>query len=159
MPHKKNITIEITMGDPPGIGPEVIVKALADKKVCAIANFIVIGDSDVFRRYGFGHRLQNNQFIDIQCSSKTPFPLGNASPQGAQASLDCLRKAFELLKVKAINALVTGPVCKEAICSLGYKFQGHTEYIASHFNIKRFAMMFVTKNLKTVLVTRHMPLR
>jgi 4-hydroxythreonine-4-phosphate dehydrogenase len=70
-----------------------------------------------------------------------------------------IEKAIELLKQKEITALVTAPVCKETITALGKNFHGHTEFLAEAFRVTNFDMMFVTKTLRTVIVTRHLALR
>lgn len=125
-------TIGITLGDPCGIGPQVTAKAL--KMLPRLrANIVMIGDQKGF------------------------IP-GKPNPASARASLDYLNRAVELLKGNKISALVTAPVSKESISALGVSFEGHTEFLARAFKVKNFGMMFVTRPLKTILVTRHIPL-
>lgn len=129
-------TIGITLGDPCGIGPEVTAKAL--KMLPRLrADIVIIGDQKGFLKY---------------------FTPGKPNAISARASLDYLNKAVELLKEKKIRALVTAPVSKESINALGVPFEGHTEFLARAFRRKNFGMMFVTDTLKTILVTRHIPL-
>ncbi|HLD69835.1 MAG TPA: 4-hydroxythreonine-4-phosphate dehydrogenase PdxA [Candidatus Omnitrophota bacterium] len=129
-------TIGITLGDPCGIGPEVTAKALKMLPRLQV-DIVMIGDQNGFLKY---------------------FTPGKPNPSSARASLEYLNSAVELLKRKKISALVTAPVSKESISALGVPFEGHTEFLARAFGVKHFGMMFVTDVLKTILVTRHIPL-
>lgn len=148
--------IGITLGDPCGIGPEVVAKALAQSSLKSRAHFVIIGEEQVFRYYS--KNQENCTFIDLKNFPQKNFMIGKSNPVAARASLEYLHKAVELLKEKKITALVTAPVCKGAICALGIPFAGHTEFLADAFKVKNFGMMFVAENLKTILVTRHIPL-
>lgn len=141
------------MGDPSGIGPEVISKALKIKEVLKLADFIVIGDAWV---------LEKNKklvIIDLRNVSRKRFEFGKIKPAYGRASVQYLDKAIELLKDKKIDCLVTAPVNKKAINLAGYDFSGQTEYIANAFGVKDAVMMLVNKKLKVALVTRHIPLK
>ena len=127
--------IGITTGDPAGIGPEATAKAL----------------KALPRLPGTELRVLNEKISGI-----TP---GRPNKRSAQASLNAVDHAVQLLKAKKIDALVTAPLSKEGICSLGVDFVGHTEYLADAFGCKKFAMMFVSQKLKTMIVTRHLPLK
>lgn len=129
--HSGRPAICITIGDPRGIGPEVVKKALKNPALKAKADFIVIGK-------------------DVKTKS---------AEACAKASVEFINTAFKLIKEKKADALVTGPVSKEAINKAGIKFEGHTEYLAKLSNCKKFAMMFVSDTLKVSLVTRHIALR
>ncbi len=155
--NSKNKRIGITIGDPCGIGPEIVAKALAQREIRHLANYTIIGDREIYRRYG---QIPNHcSLVDVSGHLPARVQFGRANRPAAKASLFYLNKAVELLKDGEISGLVTAPVCKEAIVSSGINFQGHTEYLADAFGIKKFAMMFVTKKLKTVVMTRHIPLR
>ncbi|HOW36275.1 MAG TPA: 4-hydroxythreonine-4-phosphate dehydrogenase PdxA [Candidatus Omnitrophota bacterium] len=153
----KNKIIGITLGDPSGVGPEIIAKALAKPAMRALADFLVIGDLNIYRRYQ-PRGLKNYEFLDLKNVPPGQFILGKANPTSARAAIEYLQRALEMIKQKKISALVTGPVCKEAICALGFKFQGHTEFIADYFKVRKFDMMFVSPTIKTVVATRHIPL-
>ena len=146
------------MGDPYGIGPEVIAKSLSKISIRRLAKFIIIGDYRVYHRYSSKH-FANCTFIDLKNISPAQFHCGKSNAQNARASLEYLEKALGLIMKKEVTALVTAPVSKEAICAIGEEFHGHTEYIANYFGIKNFGMMFVAHALKTVVVTRHIPLK
>ncbi len=129
-------TIAITVGDPAGIGPEIVRKSLAKKSIQQLARFIVIGETE----------------------QSTSFKIGKVSRQAGLAALTYIDHAIDLVKRKQVNAIVTAPVCKEAIGLTYNNFHGHTEYLADKFNVKQVDMMFVTEHLKTVIVTRHIPI-
>ena len=149
--------IAITIGDPCGIGPEVTAKALARFLSKRNIRFTIIGDEFIFRRYQ-KKSASNITFVDCKSLLPNQWRSGKGSSKSAQASLLYLNTALKLIKTKEACALVTAPVSKEAICALGVHFQGHTEYIANYFKIKKFGMMFVADKLKTVVATRHIPL-
>jgi len=155
--RSKNKIIGITLGDPSGIGPEVTVKALRQPSVKKLGHFVIIGERKIFQRYSFAsdHRLT---LIECPPAVHREWKVGVSSQKTAQASLNYLENAIQLLKNNLIHALVTAPVCKESICKIEPSFQGHTEYLASAFQVKNVGMMFVGPRLKTVLVTRHIPL-
>lgn len=150
--------VGITLGDPAGIGPEVVAKSLAKPSIRRLAHFKVIGDYGIFRSHA-SRCYRNCDFIDLVSSPSRKIKIGRPNPQAARASLVYLQKAVELLKTGEINALVTAPVSKEAITALGKHFHGHTEFLAQAFHIKNFEMMFVSQSLRTIVVTRHIPLQ
>ena len=150
--------IGITLGDPAGIGPEVTAKSLKKREILSLANFVLIGDWSVYRRYC--SRVPSNcTFFDLKRISTKDIHFGRPGARSAAASLAYLREAVRLLKQKKMTALVTAPVCKEAITALGRDFHGHTEFLAQAFGIKNFDMMFVTDTLRTVIVTRHVAVK
>ena len=145
------------MGDPTGIGPEVIAKAFrSDPLAKGKTHYLVIGDKKIFKKYAPKLR-KDMSFLDIE-NAFPKIKIGTPTQDSARLSLLFLDKAIELLKHNDISALVTAPVCKEAINGLGVSFRGHTEYLAEAFHIKRYDMMFVTPKLKTIIVTRHIPI-
>ena len=154
------------MGDPAGIGPAIIRKAI--KKLKGLTDFVIIGDKWVFTqlpdpRYGVGtpsDRLPDVKFIDLNNVPRKDFKFGKVKAEYGRASVEYLDKAIELIKNKEIDCLVTCPVSKEAISLGGFdKFLGHTEYLAARTNTEYFAMMLLNKKLRFSLVTRHIPLR
>jgi 4-hydroxythreonine-4-phosphate dehydrogenase len=135
-PTDKRPAICITTGDPRGIGPEVVRKALESNYLKGKAQYLIFTDHP---------RIKKN------------------NPDAcAASSLDSINRAFNIIINGKADALVTGPVCKEAISKAGIpaglKFEGHTEYLAGLSGSERFAMMFISKRLKVSLVTRHVPL-
>lgn len=155
----RKITVGITMGDPSGIGPAIIAKALL--KLKHLAEFVVIGDRWVFnriRRTRTAHSVPRINFVDLNNVSRKNFRFGKVRAEYGRASIEYLDKAMDLIKKKEIDCLVTCPVSKEAVNLAGIKFSGHTEYLANKTNTKDFVMMLLNKQLKISLVTRHIPL-
>ena len=163
--------VVITIGDPAGVGPEVTVKALASPRISRLANFLVIGDALVIKRVEklTGLKLKHS-LIDLANVPVKKFAYGRPNPLFGKASIEYIDKALELLKAKRADALVTAPVNKASINSSFKRrttddgrrttiFEGHTEYLAQHTRTKDFAMMFVAKRMKIVLVTRHIALK
>ena len=154
-PAQQKKIIGITLGDPSGIGPEVTAKALAKPSVRRLGTFKIIGHADIFYRFT-QRQYKNCTFVDIPKTGR--IHIGQPSSISATSSINFLHKALELLKNREMHGLVTAPVSKEAICQIGYNFQGHTEFLANAFGVKNFDMMFLHKNIRVVIVTRHMPL-
>ncbi|MCX5701935.1 MAG: 4-hydroxythreonine-4-phosphate dehydrogenase PdxA [Candidatus Omnitrophica bacterium] len=155
--YKTRIRVGITMGDPSGIGPAIIAKALPE--VSHLAEFIIIGDKWVFDKAS-GCRIQASgiKFIDLNNVSHKNFVFGRVKAEYGRASIEYLDQALELIKKKEIDCLVTCPISKDAINKAGFHFLGHTEYLARQTNTKAYLMMLLNKSLKFSLVTRHIPL-
>lgn len=149
------------MGDPAGIGPEVIVKALSDRRISKLAHFLVIGDFFVIDKVGKNLRTKPEiSLLDLANVPSTSFAFGIQRPAFGRASMEYLDKALNILNDHEADALVTAPVNKSSVRIAGFKdFEGHTEYLAEKTGRKEFAMMFVGKNLKITLVTRHIALK
>jgi len=162
------VKIGITMGDPAGIGPEIIVKAMAGGEINRLGKFLIIGDRWVFKQAGmrlssiarWESRVLNLEFIDFDNVAHKNFRFGRLRPEFGQAAMEYLKLGVELIKGKAIDCLVTAPISKEAINLAGYKFNGHTEFLAKEFGKKKedLVMMLLNKYLKISLVTRHLAL-
>lgn len=152
------IKVGITMGDPSGVGPEIIAKAI--KRLSGLAEFIVIGDRWVFDKSQVASRkLQGLKFIDLHNVNHKDFSFGKVRAEYGRASVEYLNKALELIKTKKIDCLVTAPICKESINKAGFHFPGHTEYLTSKTNSKNFVMMLFNDKIKMSLVTRHVSIR
>ena len=155
---KNNITVGITLGDPTGIGPEVVAKALHQPSIRRLANFVIIGDGIIFQRF-LKKKYPNLIFEDLRNPFAAKLKSGCPGRPSAQAALSYLNRAIQLIKTKNIDTLVTAPLSKEYICDLGYNFAGHTEYLASAFGVKKFGMMFVGPKFRIIIATRHIPLK
>lgn len=153
--------ILITIGDPAGIGPEVTVKALSDRRISRSAHFLVIGDFFVINKVKklLKAKLEIS-LLDLANVPSTNFAFGIQKSAFGKAAMEYIDKALEILKAGEAEALVTAPINKSSIRSAGFKeFEGHTEYLAEKTASKEFAMMFVGKNLKITLCSRHIALR
>ena len=154
----RNKCIGITLGDPSGIGPEVVAKALSHPSIQSLARYCLIGDYGVFRRY-FRQSDQSFDFKDLKTINHSQLKLGQMNRLAGMASLSYLKKAIELIRLKKIDALVTAPVCKESMSLINSNFNGHTEFFAKEFKVKNVEMMFVADSWKVVILTRHIPLK
>lgn len=161
--------IAITIGDPTGIGPEVIVKALKELQDLINAKLIIVGSkkviSEAVESFSPGIPIKTIQ------SPKQVNPWDNfyIIPEGedkisrghesAQSAVSYIDRAVEYVIKGDVDAIVTGPVSKKLINDAGINFTGHTEYIAALAKCKNFAMMFVWQNLRVTLASTHLPLR
>ncbi len=152
------IRVGITLGDPSGIGPEIIAKAV--KRLSGKAQFIIIGDKWVYDKIrNPKSEIRNCRFVDLHNVSRKNFSFGNVRAEYGRASIEYLDKALELIRKKEIDCLVTAPICKESINKAGFHFFGHTEYLAQKTKSKHFVMMLLNKEIKISLVTRHLPIK
>jgi 4-hydroxythreonine-4-phosphate dehydrogenase len=151
------IKVGITIGDPSGIGPIVALKAL--QRLKGIAEFLVIGDRWVFEK-GRTSPIAGlrYEFIDLKNVDRRRFQRGCVRAEYGQASIEYLDKALGLLRKKEIDCLVTAPISKEAIGLAGFPYKGHTEYFKEKTQTNP-EMMLLNKDIRTVLVTRHIPLK
>lgn len=168
-------TIAITMGDPAGIGPEVIVKALSDPVLRHRARYIIYGmnellsyaadlaEFDVFWwRDQYNGRLRSYPHDVVVVDYDQFSMLGNAvrapSKMGGEASMRFCLDAIDAAKRGLVDAVVTAPIAKESWKLAGYHYPGHTELFAERTGARRYAMMFAGGPLKVVLATVHIPL-
>ena len=166
--------IGISMGDPCGIGAEVIVKALADSELRSLARFVVFGFEDVIaaaadaagiRPFWFRIARDDPRRIDsgvvvVDFAEHTAGFWINARPtaEGGSASLAFLDEAIAAARSGGIDAIGTGPIHKGSWKLAGCRFPGHTEKIADALNCKRCTMTFVGGGLRVALVTAHVGL-
>jgi 4-hydroxythreonine-4-phosphate dehydrogenase len=150
--------IGITFGDPAGIGPEILLKSLT-KISSPLSKVRVIGSLQILEDI----RKKLNLKLDIESLVYDVIPgfryqFGKVQKSCGVAALTALELAIDLLKTGQINGIVTAPICKEAIRLAGFKFPGHTEFLANAFGIKEYAMLAYSPNLKIIFVTTHKPL-
>jgi len=168
-------TIAISMGEPAGIGPEVIVKALADPALRFKARYIIYGmnellhyaadtaEFDVFWwRDQYSGRLRSYPHDVVVVDYDQYSMLGTAvrapSKMGGEASMRFCLDAIGAAKAGLVDAVVTGPIAKESWKLAGYHYPGHTELFADKTGTRRWAMMFTGGPLRVVLATVHIPL-
>lgn len=168
-------TIAITMGDPGGIGPEVVVKALADPEIRASARFIIYGmnellayaadlaELDAFwwrdayngRLKAYGHDVV---VVDYDHFSMLGSHDRGPSKEGGKASMRFCLDAIEAAKRGLVDAVVTAPIAKQSWHMAGYNYPGHTELFAERTGSRNFAMMFAGGPLRVTLATVHVGL-
>ena len=156
---RQKICVGITMGDPSGIGPAIICKAL--KQLNLQAEFVVIGDKWVFHKAAskLGQKIPHPAFLDLNNVCHKGFRFGRIQAKFGRASIQYLDMALELITRKKIDCLVTAPISKAAINLAGLAYRGHTEYLAKHTRVNHPVMMLLNEKLKFSLVTRHIPLK
>jgi 4-hydroxythreonine-4-phosphate dehydrogenase len=157
-------SIAITLGDPAGIGPEVILKALADPAIVPLANWTLVGDAAVLdaARALLGQvppLPANAQVLDLQRFDASQYALGKLSAPCGRAALEYIRAATRLCLDRHTDAMVTAPVNKEAVTLAGERFTGHTEFIAALCGAPESRMLLVNDRLRVVHVSTHISLR
>jgi 4-hydroxythreonine-4-phosphate dehydrogenase len=156
--------IAVSIGDPSGIGPEVVVKALSDADTASMARWLIVGDAFVLRwaENLTGRMLPSPpaaDFVDVRALLPDEFQTGKLNPASGRAALKYVRIAVELCLRGRADAMVTGPVNKEAVTLSGENFTGHTEFIARMCNAADSRMLLVTDRLRVIHVSTHIGLR
>lgn len=168
--------IGITMGDPAGIGPEVIVKAVSGKALRKVCRPIVIGSLPVMERTIKALKLKLKA-VRVDGHEKMPMregtvavldpletPLGKFTPgvaavETGAASVTFIKKGVELAQIGCIDGIVTAPINKEAINMAGCHYPGHTELLADLTQAKESGMMIVGGPLRIMFVTTHVAIK
>jgi len=167
--------ITITMGDPAGIGPEVILKALLQGDIYQVCRPIVLGDINVlrmvskklgplsFRTIETPSEVTGNpglvDVISVSNLKRDSFVPGRPTVPGGKAMVDYIIKAVDFNKDGQVSAMVTCPISKELMHKAGYRFDGHTELLASLTNTIDYGMMLANESLRVSLVTIHCALK
>ena len=166
----------ITMGDPAGIGPEVVAKALAKASVRRGCRLLVIGSFPVMERTLKLLRspLKAVKVTDVRLAPAGPkqvpvldplpqplnsFEIGQAAPETGAASVSFITEAVRLAEAGLIDAMVTAPINKEAMHMGGYRYPGHTELLADLTKSPEVGMMILGGPLKIMFTTTHVALR
>lgn len=168
--------LAITMGDPAGIGPEIVAKALSHQEVYAQCRPLVTGDAAIIDKAVklLGLPLQVHAIaqvkdarfeygtidvFDLQCVELSSFEYGKVSAQCGNAAFVSIRKAIELAMADEVDGTVTAPLNKEALNLAGHHFDGHTEIYAHFTNTKKYAMLLADEFLRVIHVSTHVSLR
>ncbi len=167
--------ITITMGDPAGIGPEVILKTLLRDDVYQVCRPIVLGDINVLRMVS--EKIGPLSFHTIESPSKVngkpglvdvisvsnlkrdSFIPGRPTVDGGKAMVDYIKKAVDFIKDGYVSAMVTCPISKELMHKAGCRVEGHTELLAKLTNTKNYGMMLANESLRVSLATIHCALK
>jgi 4-phospho-D-threonate 3-dehydrogenase / 4-phospho-D-erythronate 3-dehydrogenase len=166
--------IGITMGDPAGIGPEVVLKAVAEEEIRRACIPVIIGDAQLLAHTARTLDLQSGYDIvrtdepfPEQLSEPVIYHLDNISGfiepgiesgVAGKAAGGYIEAAVELCAAGSIDAIATAPINKRALFLGGYSFPGHTEFLAHLTGAEEYAMAFVAANLRIVLLSTHVPL-
>ena len=152
--------LALTLGDPNGIGPEVVLKTLADEALHDVAEFVVVGSESVLHQHA--ERLGLSADVDVWEIAPDEVPevaWGETTGTGGRLAMRAVERATKACLEGEASALVTAPISKEAITLAGYRFPGHTEFLAQRSRADGFTMMLVSGELRVGLVTTHVPVR
>ncbi|MEJ7615464.1 MAG: 4-hydroxythreonine-4-phosphate dehydrogenase PdxA [Pyrinomonadaceae bacterium] len=165
--------IGITMGDPAGIGPEVVLKAVAAPEILEVCQPIIIGDAQNLVHTARTLRLPCEYEV-VRRGEKLPVAdapliydldnvrsrvlMGVESGVAGKAAAEYIETAVELCAAGKLEAMSTAPINKRALFLGGYGFPGHTEFLAHLTGAEDHAMAFVAANLRIILLSTHVPL-
>lgn len=160
----------LSMGDPSGIGPEIIIKAFANGEVdgCVVAGCPSVMRSSAIG-LGFDVRIREICAIEdaapaagvidvLRTSSDECYPTGEVSSASGRAAFAAIAEGVKLARSGRASGLVTAPIHKEALAAAGFDYPGHTEILADLAGVDRVAMMLANDEIRTVLVTIHVSL-
>jgi 4-hydroxythreonine-4-phosphate dehydrogenase len=165
--------IGISLGDFNGIGPEVIMKTLADQRVSKLCVPVVYGNYKIFAKYKRLIEIEEMSFHSIRNISEL-FPKknnlvtcweedheitpGKVTPEAGKCAFISLQKATEDVLTGSLDAIVTAPINKKNIQNPDFNFVGHTEYLTQKANASDSLMLLVCEELRIGVVTGHIPL-
>ncbi|MCW3096720.1 MAG: 4-hydroxythreonine-4-phosphate dehydrogenase [Chthonomonadaceae bacterium] len=174
MQSDKRPRLAITMGDPAGIGPEIVLKALADPAVYDICIPTVYGDLEWMQRTANALRLEQ-KVVAVQSGGMADVAtvlvrqatqadlrevrVGQLAAAAGQAAAECVLTAAKAAMAGETDALVTAPLNKEAIALGGFPYPGHTELLAEATKTPRYGMLLLAGPLRVVHVSTHVSLR
>jgi 4-phospho-D-threonate 3-dehydrogenase / 4-phospho-D-erythronate 3-dehydrogenase len=166
----------VTMGDPAGVGPEIIARAAAEPDVGRRSRLVVVGSADVMRQalalvdsplelHAVGSvascqwSADTLEVLDLGNVDVGTVPRAAVSAAAGRAAYEYIERAVALARTGEIDAIVTAPVNKEALAAAGVPHSGHTEILADLTGTRDFAMLLMGRELKVIHVTTHVPLR
>lgn len=146
------------MGDPAGIGPEICVKAVADREVLDVCSPVIIGNPKIIEQTSQQLGI-NIELPPIDAGNELgQFTTGIDSAETGTASAVYIETAVALWRRGDVDAIATAPISKKALSLAGYKFPGHTEFLAHLTGTERVGMSFFGGNLRVVLLSTHLSL-
>ncbi|WMJ88794.1 4-hydroxythreonine-4-phosphate dehydrogenase PdxA [Anaerocolumna sp. MB42-C2] len=168
--------IAIPLGDPAGIGPEIVVKSIANKQVFDIARCVVVGDKKIvndairFTRIPLKVNIINHpqegvyeegilNLIDLDNVDMTAFKIGEISGMCGRAAYEYIKKSIELANKKEVAAVSTTPINKESLKAGNVNYIGHTEIFGALTGTKDPLTMFEVRGMRVFFLTRHVSLR
>jgi 4-hydroxythreonine-4-phosphate dehydrogenase len=170
--HKPRIGI--TIGDLNGVGPEIIIKALADHRLFNLLTPVIYGQAKVLSFYKKNLNIEEFNYTQVrnrgQYAVKTINVVncwedqievvpGKASPESGKAAFMALQQACTDLRDGMLDGLVTAPIDKHTIHSAEFPFKGHTEYLTQFFGATESLMFMVSDQLRVALLTEHIPVK
>ena len=168
---KDNPRIVITVGDEAGVGPEIILKALASKEIPKKINILIVGNKkNLISKYlslrSLGiQKIIDPDVLDIEDLKISDNNIKEPSSGTGNASFLYLKHAIEIVKKSPNSALVTSPICKKLWNSAGHNYSGQTELLSEVCDSPNVGMLFTAKSpftgwrFNTLLATTHIPIR
>ncbi len=170
MSERKPI-IGITVGDPAGIGPEIVIKAVSDPAIGDICRPVLIGDRAnlewtadelrlgvTFSEFGVSGVEEAIEVID-QANLDGAVQFGVESEATGRSAAKNIEAAVEIWRSGMVDAIATAPISKNALKLAGYRYPGHTEFLAALTDTEEFAMSFFAEKLRVVLLSTHVSLK
>ncbi len=168
--------IAITMGDPAGIGPEIIAKVIDSGEIFPICRPVVIGDAGVMKKVIEEMRLSiavraissiteadpakgKLDVVNLDLVDLSSHKWGNPEASSGRAVVAYIKKAAELALHREADAIVTAPISKAMMNAAGYNYAGHTELLADLTQCRDYGMLFVGGGLRVLLATIHLALK
>lgn len=166
--------IGISLGDINGIGPEIVIKTLADDRILDMLTPVIYGSTKVLSYYrkalqfsdftyhsvSEGDHFHPEKVNVVNCwQEMMDITMGQETPVGGRAALLALQKAAEHLQKEAIEGIVTAPINKNNIQTDEFRFPGHTEFFTQTFGAKDSLMLLCSEGLRVGVVTGHIPLK
>ena len=166
--------IAVTSGDPAGVGPELCLKLAEDTQISNLCRLLLLGDASVFHAIAerlnltipsvvsveeisgdATARLTGPRIVDFDLLEPGGIHPGTVSAATGRASFEYIERAIQLALEKHVDAIVTGPIHKEALHAAGVPFPGHTEILADRTRAPRHAMMLTSDEITCTVVTAH----
>ncbi len=171
--------LAVTLGDPAGIGPEVVLKALADSEITADCELVVVGNRSLLkttythlRQQASGEKTllavpEDLSMLDVEleASVEEQITLGVGNAASGAASFAYLEKAITQTLAGQFDGIITAPIAKSLWKAAGHNYPGQTEVLAKYSGVNRYGMLFVARSphsnyqLRTLVATTHIPLR
>ncbi len=171
----EKVKIGITIGDVNGIGLEVVLKALSNKRIMKYCIPVIygsmkivtyhkntLGDDYEFKFHGIhnAQRLNSDKINVVNCwDEDVSIAMGSLRKEGGTYAMKSLDAATNDLKAGLIDTIVTAPIHKKAMQDAGFSHMGHTEYLTQAFDKKESLMLLVNDNLRISTVTNHIPIK
>jgi 4-hydroxythreonine-4-phosphate dehydrogenase len=172
--QNKKPRIGVTIGDPAGVGTEIVLRAITDEEVLDCAIPIIIGDAhhishqarkldlicglDIYNTNDTLPKELNSPVLYNVKNLSASVEMGKEAPEYGQAAGEYVEEAVKLISSGQIDAMANGPISKKALQLGGYPFPGHSELLGHLTGVKDYAMAFVSSSLRVVLLTTHLPL-
>ncbi len=173
----QRLKLAVTMGDPAGIGPEIILKAILGKEPLPEVDLLVVGDERIFRRaagfpgmmdapaFQVTHHAREADFhhgmltlLDLANAPPDACPVAEISPVSGSAAVGAVQIAARLAMDGEVDGIVTAPLNKAGMHAAGFHYQGHTELLKELTGAERVSMLLTGPQLRVIHVSTHIPL-